>query len=138
MEDSRMTGLTRPLALRSLILFLAACASGPAVVIPAAELPVFPPTRFAVFSDPHLHTAALGMSGAAFWDDVNRGKKLLHLSEEILSVTAASIMADPTIDFVIIPGDPTKGGELENPWRMKDWLEKLEAAGKKVYVIPGN
>ena len=131
----RIRRLLPPLLLAAL---LTSCVSGPPVVIPSTALPGFPQARFAVFSDPHLHTAALGMTGKEFWDNVNRGKKLLHLSEEILSTVVASIIDDPKIDFVVIPGDLTNDGERENHVRMVSWLEQLEAAGKKVYVVPGN
>jgi 3',5'-cyclic AMP phosphodiesterase CpdA len=122
----------------ALILSIIDCATGPATVVPSTTLPAFPPTRFAIFSDPHLHTTALGMTGREFWDNVNRGKKLLHVSEEILSVVVNAIVDDPDIGFIVIPGDLTKDGERDNHLRMRFWLEKLEAAGKKVYVIPGN
>jgi 3',5'-cyclic AMP phosphodiesterase CpdA len=127
--------LTTPLAC---LILISSCATGPAVVVPSTALPGFPPARFAVFSDPHLHTAVLGMTGKEFWDNVNRGKKLLHLSEEILSTVVASLASDPGIEFVVIPGDLTGDGERENHVRMAFWLEKLEAAGKKVFVVPGN
>ncbi len=138
---STLCTLARAVPAASLALlfsFLSGCVSGPAVTVPSETLPSFPPTRIAVFSDPHLHTAALGMTGKAFWDNVNRGKKLLHLSEEILGTVVAAIIKDPHIELVIIPGDLTKDGERENHLRMASWLARLKAAGKKVYVVPGN
>jgi 3',5'-cyclic AMP phosphodiesterase CpdA len=93
---------------------------------------------FAVLSDAHLYSAFLGMTGRDFRQNIDAGRNLIHLSDEIVSSVVDSLSADKNIQFILICGDLTKDGEYENHLRMRDFLGKLEASGKKVYVVPGN
>ncbi len=99
--------------------------------------PHFRQTRFAVFSDPHYYNPALGTTGAAFELYLARDRKLLRESEAILDSAIDSIIAT-RVDFVIIPGDLTKDGELLNHLGMARRLARLERAGIQTFVVPGN
>ncbi|HEQ72261.1 MAG TPA: metallophosphoesterase, partial [Spirochaetia bacterium] len=123
-------------------LFLFSCTTTPPSVIthnqtshpPAA----YPEVTFGVFSDPHLSPAALGTIGPAFREEVRRGQKLIHVSEEILTRVIDILAADPDCQFVLIPGDLTRDGERVGHERMVELLGRLQQSGKKVYVVPGN
>lgn len=99
-----------------------------------------PPTRFsfAVFSDPHIHdVAALGASGPDYEADLAKDRKMWKESAEILDSVIADLKARP-VDVVLVPGDLTKDGEKVNHQLMARKLGELRAAGKKVFVVPGN
>jgi 3',5'-cyclic AMP phosphodiesterase CpdA len=95
------------------------------------------PVRFAVISDTHLDDKRLGVSGQAFEDYLNQDPKLLRESEAILDAALGSIIQQ-RVNFVIIPGDLTKDGELRNHVLMTRYLAKLEQRGIEVFVVPGN
>ena len=92
---------------------------------------------FAVFSDPHLYDSNLGTSGSAFEAYLKQDRKLLAESEAILQSMISTLSAEK-LDFVLIPGDLTKDGELSGHQKMAAYLRTLESSGKKVYVVPGN
>jgi 3',5'-cyclic AMP phosphodiesterase CpdA len=64
-------------------------------------------------------------------------RKLLLESEEILDTDIPAIIAEKP-DFVIVCGDMTKDGEKRDHELVAARLAKLEAAGIRVYVGPGN
>lgn len=99
--------------------------------------PVPGPVRFAVISDPHLYNVRLGTSGLAWQETLYRDPKLLKESEAILQSALASIVQQ-NIQFLIIPGDLTKDGELVDHVLMAQYLAKLEQHGVQVFVVPGN
>ncbi len=101
------------------------------------EFPSFPDFEFMVFSDPHYYSQSLGTTGKAFEDYLDRDRKLLKESEEILESALAKCM-DFHGDFVLVPGDLTKDGCLESHLGIAQKLREIEASGKKVYVVPGN
>jgi 3',5'-cyclic AMP phosphodiesterase CpdA len=83
--------------------------------------------RFAVISDLHIalpHTV---------WDGPNR----LHLVEVAIPVLEEILdrLATLDLDFLLLPGDLTQHGELENHVWLRDRLAQLPYP---VYVIPGN
>jgi len=92
---------------------------------------------FAVFSDPHFYDPSLGTSGKAFEDYLDRDRKLLRESEELLQ-EAISYIKNSDASFVLIPGDLTKDGSLVSHTRFAAYLKTLEESGKQVYVVPGN
>lgn len=94
--------------------------------------------NFAVISDPHYYDSDLGVSGSAFEAYLTRDRKLLRESEAILKATAESIQGIPDINFVIVPGDLTKDGELSSHQEFADYMRILEDNGIQVYVVPGN
>jgi hypothetical protein len=91
----------------------------------------------AVFSDPHLYDAALGTSGPDFEAYLAQDPKLLRESDAILRTVINEIKASRA-DVVLVPGDLSKDGELACHNKMAPYLAELEAAGKQVFVIPGN
>lgn len=95
------------------------------------------PTRFAVISDPHYFDPSLCATGSALNSYLSFERKLVAESDAILQ-SAITSLGFEKLDFVIIPGDLTKDGELLSHHKFADYLRKLKAQGKKVYVIPGN
>jgi hypothetical protein len=95
---------------------------------PSAAAP-YPPARFAVFSDPHLFDASLG-------EDSN-DHKLLRESGELLSAAIGEV-EELSVGFLLIPGDLTRDGELQDHLVMARQLDAVVRTGVKVYVVPGN
>lgn len=95
-------------------------------------------TSFAVLSDTHVHDVnALGASGPQWDADLAADRKMWAQSSELMDAAVADLKAKP-IDFVLVTGDLTKDGEILNHQLMATKLAQLKAAGKKVFVIPGN
>jgi 3',5'-cyclic AMP phosphodiesterase CpdA len=95
------------------------------------------PARFAIVSDPHLYDHRLGTTGAAFEAYLAQDPKLLRESQAILDAAIADILQQK-VQFVIIPGDLTKDGELRDHVLMAKNLRELERYGIQVFVVPGN
>ena len=126
------------------VFLMISCASSGSRFKPAPELsalqkilPAYPATRFAVFTDPHLYDAELGVSGRAFEDYLNKDRKLLAESGPLMDAVVDRIGA-LDVDFVIVCGDLTKDGERHNHRLAAAKLRRLQAAGKPVFVVPGN
>ncbi len=102
----------------------------------ARELP-FPDTRFFIISDTHLYDTSLGTAGPAFQDYLDRDRKLLVLSDEIIGTAVRAIAAEKA-DFVLVCGDLTKDGEMVCHRAMADHLKVLKQSGKRIFVVPGN
>lgn len=96
----------------------------------------WPDARFAVFTDTHFHSRELGTSGDAFEKYLAGDRKLLRESEEILARGIERINREK-VDFVLVPGDLTKDGEVINHKKVVAYLSKL-SPGVKAYVVPGN
>jgi 3',5'-cyclic AMP phosphodiesterase CpdA len=101
------------------------------------EAATYPPTKFIIISDLHLYDLSLGTEGKAFEDYLAEGRKLLRESVEIMGTTVDAIRNEQA-GFVLLPGDLTKDGELVSHELAARYLGEIEAAGKKVYVVPGN
>ncbi|HIE16840.1 MAG TPA: hypothetical protein EYP71_01430 [Dehalococcoidia bacterium] len=101
------------------------------------QVPVYPETRFVVFSDPHIYDPALGTEGEAFENYIADDRKLLRESVEIMEAAVAAITNEEA-GFVLVPGDLTKDGEKASHELCASYLRQLEASGKPVYVVPGN
>lgn len=99
--------------------------------------PEYPDASFAVVSDMHFYDKALGISGSAFQKYLDDDRKLLVLSEEIIAAAMEKISKEK-VRFVLVPGDMTKDGERINHEGVIKALKKLESAGLKVFVVPGN
>jgi hypothetical protein len=136
-------GIAGLAGIAGLIFVLASCAGihfgspterGLTFTEPAAA---YPPARFAVFSDPHLYDAELGIEGAAFQHDMDSDRKLLPQSAEILSAALQRVRG-MGVDFLLIPGDLTKDGERQAHLLMAGQLSALSGTGVRVYVVPGN
>ncbi|MBU2455784.1 MAG: metallophosphoesterase, partial [Proteobacteria bacterium] len=98
---------------------------------------VYPDARFVVLSDLHFYDQRLGTSGKAFQKYIDDDRKLLLLSDEILS-SAVEAVIEEAADFVLISGDLTKDGEKINHQGVVSALKKLESSGVSVFVVPGN
>ncbi|MCX5997579.1 MAG: metallophosphoesterase [Chloroflexi bacterium] len=128
-----------------LIASLAACASQPSfkyqndksLVSLLAKAPDYPETSFVVFSDPHVFDTSLGTTGKAFEAYVANDNKLIRESSEITESALAAIK-DLKANIVLVNGDLTKDGEKASHELAASYLAQLKAAGKKVYVVPGN
>lgn len=101
------------------------------------KAPAYPETGLAVFSDLHIYDSTLGTTGKAFEAYLEADRKLLRESPEILEAAIASINGLKS-NIVLVPGDLTKDGEELSHQLAASYLAKLKAAGKKVYVVPGN
>jgi len=97
----------------------------------------YPDMRFAVISDLHYHDPSLGISGSAFQAYLDKDRKLLAESSEILEKTV-DLLSGIDADFVIIGGDMTKDGERINHQAVATHLKTVADTGKKVFVVPGN
>ncbi len=99
--------------------------------------PAYPDAKFIVLSDLHFYDKSLGTSGKAFQKYLDSDRKLLVLSEEILS-TAVDKVSKEKADFVLVAGDLTKDGEKINHQGVVKALRKIESSGVRVLVVPGN
>lgn len=130
-----------------MVLSLVACTSSPAYTFkyesdPTLEAtlktaPAYPGTSFVVFSDPHVYDSTLGTSGSAFESYLAEDRKMLAESTEIMQA-AIDAVKNENASFVLVPGDLTKDGERSSHELVVNYLNQLEAAGKQVYVVPGN
>ena len=111
--------------------------SDPSLRLTLEKAPAFPEANFVVLSDPHIYDPNLGMTGQAFEDYLAADRKLLRESGEILDSAVASI-SDLKASFVLVPGDLSKDGERQSHLLAAQYLAKLKASGKKIYVVPGN
>lgn len=93
------------------------------------------PVKFYLVTDTHYFEPSLGCSGAAFDDYMKREQYFMAESSDIVKATFAEIAADTSVDTVLIPGDLSKNGEIESHRSFVRELDKLKAAGKKVFVI---
>lgn len=93
--------------------------------------------RFGVISDPHLYDTSLGDTGAAFEAELQSDRKMLRESQEILD-TVVNDLIEAHPEFVLVPGDMTKDGELVNHQLFTRYLTRLERAGIEAFVVPGN
>ena len=97
----------------------------------------YPSLKFAVFSDPHYYDPSLGTTSDAFKMYLAQDRKLLAESKAIIEKVVSDLSASDA-EVILVPGDLTKDGEKVNHQQVATYLAQLEAAGKKVYVIPGN
>ncbi len=92
----------------------------------------------AVATDIHYLSGRLTDHGKAFDAYVYAGDgKQLNYSEELVDAFTQQ-MAEERPDVLILSGDLTNNGELESHEDLAKKLQKVEQAGTRVYVIPGN
>ena len=103
----------------------------------AGAAAAFPDIKFAVISDLHMYDPSLGTTGAAFEETMNSDRKLLLDSEALLDYAIGDILKSEA-EFVLIPGDVTKDGEVINHEIVAEKLSRLTDAGLGVYLVPGN
>ncbi|MBU0971548.1 MAG: metallophosphoesterase [Proteobacteria bacterium] len=118
---------------------LMACSTSKPVAPRAAATagPVYPDTRFIVISDLHFYDTDLGTDGKAFQKYLDKDRKLLVLSDEIIGTAIKKIALDPA-EFVLVAGDLTKDGEKICHQGVARHLKALKKSGKQVFVVPGN
>jgi 3',5'-cyclic AMP phosphodiesterase CpdA len=97
----------------------------------------YPSARFAVMSDLHYYDTSLGTSGAAFEEVLGSDRKLLKETADLLDLAIDDILASG-VEFVLIPGDLTKDGEVINHEAVTRALSRLTDAGVSTFVVPGN
>lgn len=101
------------------------------------NLVTYPDARFAVISDLHYYDPSLGTTGPSFEACLNSDRKLLRDSPDLLNLAIDDIIASE-VEFVLVPGDLAKDGELICHQKVAEELSKLTQHGIKVYVVPGN
>lgn len=102
-----------------------------------AQAPSYPETGIITISDLHIFDSSLGTSGKAFEKYITEDRKLVKESPEILEAASDKIK-NLNENIVLVSGDLTKDGEKSSHELAAGLLAQLEAAGKKVYVVPGN
>lgn len=93
------------------------------------------PVSFYLVTDTHYFEPSLGAEGAAYDEYIKREQYFMAESSDIVKATFEKIAADKSVDIVLIPGDLSKNGELESHKSFIKELDKLEASGKKIFVI---
>lgn len=93
------------------------------------------PFSFYLVTDTHYFEPSLGCSGEAFDDYMKNEMYCLAESSKIVHATFDELIKDESVDTVIIPGDLSKDGEKQSHIGFVKELNRLKAAGKKVYVI---
>ena len=93
------------------------------------------PTSFYLLTDTHLVSKQTWVEGKPFTMRERGDQIALKLSPEILDSFIEIILADDTVDTVLFTGDNVNSGDMASHADFRARLEKLTAAGKKVYVI---
>lgn len=96
-----------------------------------------PVIRFAIIADPHFYDPELGMEGQAFNEVMAQEIKLFRYGKELLEAALLEVQR-AGVDFVIIPGDLTKDGEMASHLKLADSLDELRNKGVATFVVPGN
>lgn len=90
---------------------------------------------FYLVTDTHYFEPSLGASGKAFDKYIKREQYFMAESSDIVKAVFADIAADKETEYIIIPGDLTKNGEIESHKSFIEELYKLKDAGKKIFVL---
>ncbi|MFC6651346.1 metallophosphoesterase [Paenibacillus rhizoplanae] len=146
----KSTTLTVKLILMMLLpslLILSGCkdsASSALDAVPAAAEAVTPatesgePVSFWVATDTHYLDKALEDGGQAFQTYVTGGDgKMLPYSDELTEALVRDVEQNKPA-FLILSGDLTNNGEAGSHKELAAKLHRMEAAGTRVYVTPGN
>ena len=97
----------------------------------------YPDAKFIVLTDLHFYDKSLGTTGKIFQEYLDNDRKLLVLSDEILSTAIEEVIKE-NADFILVSGDLTKDGEKLCHQGVVKALKKIELTGVNVYVVPGN
>lgn len=94
--------------------------------------------RMMVFTDPHvLASSLMDTTSLSFGEMLNGQRKMIHLSEPaFVALVDTALAYHPAV--VLIPGDLTKDSEWASHQVVAAQLNRLEQAGIKALVIPGN
>ena len=94
--------------------------------------------KIAIISDLHVMAPKLLVNdGKAFQEYLNRDRKMLQDSLEILKTLVGEIL-ELGPQLVLVTGDLTKDGERESHQLVAEQLQRLVDAGIQVLVVPGN
>ncbi|MEJ5307417.1 MAG: metallophosphoesterase [candidate division WOR-3 bacterium] len=93
--------------------------------------------KFAIISDIHLYDTILGITGKEFENYIENDRKLLKESSFLLDQFFEDIK-NYDIDFILIPGDITKDGELINHKLFIEKSSEILSRGIRIFVVPGN
>ncbi|WP_238649845.1 metallophosphoesterase [Paenibacillus piscarius] len=130
--------------LLSSALLMSGCKDTPSphsAAAPAAAAPVTDasqPVSFWVATDTHYLAKSLEDGGQAFQSYVRSGDgKMLPYSDELTEALVYEA-GQKKPDFLILSGDLTNNGEAASHKELTAKLHRMEAAGTRVYVVPGN
>lgn len=94
--------------------------------------------RVAVVSDIHVMGPGLVVNDGKAWQTaLDNDRKMIDKSREIFDRLINQFKSQ-RLDLLLVTGDLTKDGERLSHQYVKAGLDKLKAAGVKVFVIPGN
>lgn len=93
--------------------------------------------KIMVIADPHVLAKSLIEEGDAFDSMMVKQRKMIDLSEPIWNALMDTAMKYKP-ELVLIPGDLTKDSEKASHAIVVNGLQRLEEAGIKTLVIPGN
>lgn len=94
--------------------------------------------KVAVISDVHMFPKSyIGNEGPNYQEYVNGDRKMLKESERIFEASLNRVIKSDA-EIVLIPGDLTKDSEIEAHEIVAKGIERLEKAGKEVFVTNGN
>ena len=93
--------------------------------------------RVMLIADPHVLASSLVEQGAAMDEMMAEQRKMLDISEEVFVALIDTALAHKPA-LVLIPGDLTKDGEVTSHSVVVEQLQRLQAAGINVLLIPGN
>lgn len=89
---------------------------------------------FYLLTDSHYISKKNWVEGKPFTLRERGDQIAKKLSPEILDTFIDKIIADTEIDTVLFTGDNVDDGDMNSHYEFRERLEKLRAAGKKVYV----
>ena len=93
--------------------------------------------KIMVISDPHLLAPSLYDDGKAAHQLEKSDMKLVTLSDLIMKTMSDVIIAEKP-QLLLISGDLTLNGERASHERLAEHLQRLQEAGVRTLVIPGN
>lgn len=93
------------------------------------------PFKFYLVTDTHYFEPSLGASGAAYSEYMKKEQYFMAESSDIVKAVFDKIAEDTETEYVLIPGDLSKNGEIESHKSFIKELYKLKNSGKKIFVI---
>lgn len=93
------------------------------------------PLKINVISDIHCYSKSLGITGPDFEKDNQKSANDLIHNEEILSALSKQLSSADEPEIILVSGDLTHNGEYESHKAAVSFLQSLQSAGKRVYVI---
>lgn len=93
------------------------------------------PLNFYLVTDLHHYSKDLGTEGEAYRRLNNREQKCLAETGAVIDSAFDMIIADNSVDIVLVAGDISYDGALESHRDVIPKLQRLKDAGKRVYLI---